>query len=214
MIRIIYENVSVYNDKELFKKHYLKMPDYRKSKIDSLKQEKDKLLSLGAGVLLDRAMVTAGINNKETPAAFGEHGKPYLPEYNNRFRFNLSHSGEMVMCIFSYSDEGKAVSVGCDIEKQKNPSLRVAKRFFGDKEYEKLISIKSEAERNEMFYRFWTLKESYIKATGLGMSIPLNGFNIIINDKITIEQNTDNRRFSFGEEIPYDGYRAAWCAAE
>ena len=74
---------------------------------------------------------------------------------------------------------------------------------------------KTEKERVEMFYRLWTLKESFIKATGTGMSLPLNEFNIIIdNNIISVEQTSDTRNFCFGEESPCAGYYAAWCFEE
>lgn len=59
--------------------------------------------------------------------------------------------------------------------------LRIGKRFFINKEYEYIMN-KNLISRLEYFYEIWTLKESYIKAVGMGLSISLNSFNICIND--------------------------------
>ena len=214
MINIIYEDVSAYENKELFYELYSKMPDYRKSRTDSLKLDKDKRLSLGAGVLLCRALSAAGFDGSELNISYGEHGKPYFPEISDKFQFSLSHSGNMAMCAFSYSDDGKAVPVGCDIELVRKTDIKIAKRFFAPEEYERIISLSDENERADLFFRYWTLKESFIKLTGKGLSTPLDEFVIFRDEKdeIRVRQNGKIENLIFGEEVPHEGYRASWCA--
>lgn len=214
MINIIYEEVSAYENKELFYELYSQMPDYRKSRTDSLKLDKDKRLSLGAGVLLCRALSAAGFDGSELNISYGEHGKPYFPGISDKFQFSLSHSGNMAMCAFSYSDDGKAVPVGCDIELVRKTDIKIAKRFFAPEEYERIISLSDENERADLFFRYWTLKESYIKLTGKGLSTPLDEFVIFRDEKgaIRVMQNGKDENLIFGEEVPHEGYRASWCA--
>ena len=66
--------------------------------------------------------------------------------------------------------------IGVDIEKIQLIDLKVAQRFFSEKEYEDLIA-KTSSERIAYFYDLWTLKESLTKTLGIGLTIPLNSFS-------------------------------------
>lgn len=70
-------------------------------------------------------------------------------------------------------------------------------------------------ERNELFFRYWTLKESFMKATGLGMKLPLDSFSIIIgkNGGISVRQNLDSNNYDFVENGAFHGYKCALCVA-
>ena len=83
---------------------------------------------------------------------------------------NLSHSGEMAAAVLADFE------VGIDIQEQQNPPEGVAKRFFSKEEQAWLE--KTAEEKGERFFRIWTLKESYIKTTGLGMRTPLTEFDV------------------------------------
>lgn len=115
---------------------------------------------------------------KITPEAahyqYGEHGKPSLLTPNSPLLFNMSHAHERAMIAIS-----KDVEVGIDIEyKKKDHSiLALAKRFFSPEEYQVLSEL-PENSQLAAFYRCWTLKEAYLKMTGLGMSLPLSHFTV------------------------------------
>ncbi len=98
------------------------------------------------------------------------YGKPYLNEHTD-IHFNLSHAGDWVICA-----DGQ-VPVGVDIEKIRPIDFAIAERFFTASEY-KLLMDTAEQERLQLFYTLWTLKESYIKFVGKGLSIPLDSFAI------------------------------------
>jgi 4'-phosphopantetheinyl transferase len=116
-------------------------------------------------------------------------GKPFIKGLEN-INFNLSHSNEWVVCAFSRLD------IGVDIEKISSIKLEIAKRFFTKEEYDRILS-KDAHERIVYFYELWTLKESYIKALGLGLTIPLNhvSFNICENG---VEFKGENLMPKFG----------------
>ncbi len=86
-----------------------------------------------------------------------ENGKPYLKELPY-FHFNISHSKGALAIAFSNSP------VGVDTERLRKPDLRVAERFFTEKENE---YIKQCPER--FFFEIWTKKEAYIKKNGLSL---------------------------------------------
>jgi len=112
------------------------------------------------------------------------YGKPFLCQYPS-FHYNVSHSGDWVVCAV-YNKK-----IGVDIEKILPFDWQMAKGFFTRGEYWELLNTKE--ERNAFFYDLWTLKESYVKAQGRGLSIPLNSFNVKrhSSDRITLtDMNT------------------------
>lgn len=97
-----------------------------------------------------------------------EHGKPYLCTDVPLF-FNISHSGDFVVCAFSDTE------VGVDIEKVGEERPAVAKRFFHPEEVA-CLSDTSERKRAELFFRYWSAKESVLKYMGTGLAGSLSSF--------------------------------------
>ena len=183
--RIYIGDTENLKNSRIFGEYYEKMPDGRKKKIDKYKFDKDKRLSLGAGILLKKALEDIGIDYEKEETAEYKNKKPYLKNHPE-VHFNLSHSGNRVMCAVS------ANPIGCDVELIEKIDLNVAKRFFSETEYDYLSGKNTEEEKTVSFYRIWTLKESYVKALGEGLSIPLNAFDIVFENEIVckIEGNT------------------------
>lgn len=100
--------------------------------------------------------------------AIAQGGKPYLAKEPD-IHFNLSHSGEWAVCAISSSP------VGVDIQHCDEGRRDVASRFFHREEIRYLDSL-PQFRRDEGFYRLWTLKESFVKATGRGLDLPLRSF--------------------------------------
>jgi 4'-phosphopantetheinyl transferase len=99
----------------------------------------------------------------------GEHGKPYLPDFPE-FAFNLSHSGDYLAIAL-----GRECSLGIDIEqiKARKNLLGLAEKCFSQAELNHWQNL-PEAERLPDFYRLWTAKEAFVKATGQGIQLGLN----------------------------------------
>ena len=114
------------------------------------------------------------------------HGKPELAEQpaGRRLRFNLSHSRDVVALGVAWDHD-----LGVDVENARRrwAGLRLAERFFAAAEVRPLTSTPRGAQR-QAFFRYWTLKESYIKACGLGMKVPLGAFAFNVQDpqRITV----------------------------
>ncbi len=93
-------------------------------------------------------------------------------------RFNMSHTHGLAVCAVSRSGD-----IGVDVEYHtENPALlEIADHYFSQREIDDLLSL-PEARRPAAFFRYWTLKESYIKARGEGLSLPLDSFSFLLCD--------------------------------
>lgn len=102
--------------------------------------------------------------------ANGERGKPHMvtPDLARPPHFNLSHSGDVVVLAVSPTE------VGVDVESMREVANaeRLARRFFSPAEHKIVHGLKV-ADRGHAFLRIWTQKEAYLKATGLGVGMPL-----------------------------------------
>ncbi|WP_144495329.1 4'-phosphopantetheinyl transferase family protein [Bacillus pumilus] len=102
------------------------------------------------------------------------NGKPVVRHIPS-FHFNLSHSGDWVVCAIDDAP------VGIDIEEIKPIDLAIAKRFFSADEYKDLLS--QPAERQEAyFFHLWSMKEAFIKLTGKGLSYGLSSFTARLSE--------------------------------
>ena len=143
-------------------KWYQKMPSYRKEKIDLFKPEKNKRLSLGAGILLDIALKNAGLG--QYTIAFGEHEKPYIPDCKDLF-FNISHSGELA--VLAISDR----ETGIDIQKIQHFDSALINHVFSESEQLLAKDICPDDNMNRVYTRMWSMKESVMKYSGLGIAL-------------------------------------------
>lgn len=128
------------------------------------------------GDVLRRYAVCKRLNakNSDLVFSFNDFGKPLLENSPDLF-FNISHSQSWIICALDDQP------VGVDVEVIRPIDLQIASRFFSKKEAEIIMRL-PEQNRLEYFYKIWTLKESYIKAIGKGLSIPLDSFSILIEE--------------------------------
>lgn len=204
MILLYASDVSPLKDSELYGAAYAAAGEERRKKADRCRLTADKKRSLGAGLVLNKALRDYGIDNSVSGFITGEYGKLYLTGVNSPY-FSLSHSGNWVLCAVS------PFECGCDIEKINKIDINIAKRFFCPDEYRAIEEIPDDSGKAEMFFRFWTLKESYIKATGLGMSQSLCEFNIILTGDKPVLQSENQSAYSFAEFDGINGYKVALC---
>ncbi|MBQ0083438.1 MAG: 4'-phosphopantetheinyl transferase superfamily protein [Clostridiales bacterium] len=176
--------------------------DARKEKISKLKFRKDKNLSLGAGLLLEYALKEFGKGAK-SEIITGENGKPYLKD--NSLYFSLSHSKNYALCGVA------PFEIGCDIEFRENINLDIARRFFTKEEYEDIVSGEDSTDK---FYRYWTLKESLMKATGLGMKLPLDRFTVYLDNPPYVKSEAIKENYYFKEFRGLSDFACAVCGSE
>lgn len=198
-------NVTELENEVSYNLAYSKVTDERRKKTDGLKLKKDRRLSLGAELLLMKGLAEWGINLREMKYHYGKNGKPYLTGKQDIY-FNLSHSEEAVICAVSLYE------VGCDIEKISDINIKVAKKFFCRNEYEMIVAEETEELKREMFFRLWTLKESFIKLTGMGIGMPMNSFSIKSDkDKIVVNQKHIFEACYFQEFALWKNYKCSVC---
>ncbi len=147
------------------------------------------------------------IKNEHISFSYSSYGKPFLAGIDN-LHFNVSHSGEWVVCAVS------SKSVGIDIELISPIDIGISEKHFSTAEHNDLLQKKG-TEQLHYFYDLWTLKESYIKQQGLGLSIPLGSFTIQVHPEkgITIQFNEpQNEKLFFKQHNIDDSYKLAVCS--
>lgn len=123
----------------------------------------------------------------------GSHGKPYLAEPEADLQFNVSHTRGAAVLAFA-----RQVELGIDIEhaRRKVDVAGVGRRVFTSAEQDRLSRFAG-ASALRQFFRLWTAKEAYLKATGSGLSC----------DPATIEADLELGRFlnaaDTRETLPY-----------
>lgn len=144
----------------------LKLSEYRRKRLSGLKPEEKRRESITAELLLNFALRDAAAAPLGISVEY--NGKPYIA--GCPLHFNLSHSGGRVICaVCEYP-------IGADIQKLSPYKPALSSRFFTGEEQAYL----SESDNKDIdFTRIWSLKESYIKALGTGLSMPLNSFSVI-----------------------------------
>lgn len=98
-----------------------------------------------------------------------EHGKPYLADYPE-LAFNLSHSADRLMIAVGWNCQ---LGVDMEICKQRINLSGLANKCFAEEELAYWTQL-PETQKNQVFYRFWTRKEAFVKATGHGIASGLN----------------------------------------
>jgi 4'-phosphopantetheinyl transferase len=183
------------------------LPGEEKRRIDRFRQPKDRLRSLAAN-MLTRTMIYrwhSGLKGR-LRLLRDDYGKPYV--LGESIHFNASHSGDWVVCTIDHQP------VGIDIEQMLPIDLTIARRFFSPKEYMDLMN-RSIDERLAFFYLLWTLKESYVKAVGKGLSISLKQFTIHVMESSIHMSSLDpqhDRRHHFTTYSIDPNYALSLCS--
>ena len=200
----ITEFTDAENGEALLARAFLHIDEERRRKAHGIRPGKARAASVGAGLLLqaavrdgDRASCSQwrrySVNElmdflQEKPPlelayVCGREGKPYFRDLP--FYFNLSHSGDYVLCVVSEAEIGADIQQHRRREKEKDREGsggsernafgdssavlgRLASRFFSERECAALN--RAGAEREQLFFRLWARKEAYGKLTGKGVT--------------------------------------------
>lgn len=162
------------------------LTDDERKKRDRFRFEKDQHSCLVTRALLRTVLSKyADVPPEAWRFVTNDYGRPEIdePAEARWLKFNLSHTNGLIALIVARDRD-----VGVDVEDRdrRGRLLNVADRFFSPSEVEALHALPEE-EQLERFFLYWTLKESYIKARGMGLAIPLAQFSFGVEREITID---------------------------
>jgi len=156
--------------------------------------------------LMSRAFL--GLTDEEKEIAHDFFRKPYLKNRRD-IHFNLSHAeGFALLGVHNRP-------IGVDIEKIRPVSTGIAFRFLTEEDRE-FLSKTEEDEKIWLsaFFRLWTAKESYGKAIGKGLRLPLSMTKIDWRANRICDRDEEYGTFSFTHYLDLDGYVICICAKE
>jgi 4'-phosphopantetheinyl transferase len=172
--------------------------------------------------LVTRALVRT-VLSKYAPVAApdwvfskNDHGRPEIANDDAVARtisFNITHTHGLI--ILAVTRE-QAIGVDTENISVRQPAIEIADRFFSAEEVAELRNAPTHGQQ-ERFFHYWTLKESYIKARGMGLAIPLDQFGFHfphaaqVGIKIDSQLNDDPARWRFWQLRPSADFLAALC---
>lgn len=202
MTSIYAVNIKDLSDEDFYNIDLRCISSERRVRIQRMRFVNDRKLSFLSELLLYYGFDQKLKGNKTIK--YDENGKPFFADYPE-FGFNISHSGEWAAAAFSNYE------VGIDIEKIDSAKMDIAERFFHINEYNKLISIENEEEKNRYFYTLWTLKECYLKNTGIGLKGMDQSLRFEINEETECFKDDVKVDKQFFSMLFDDGYCMSVC---
>lgn len=140
-----------------------------------------------------------------------ERGKPVLSIPHSNLAFNVSHQGDYVVLAGNVGD-----ILGVDVMKLEytgGKSVRdffhVMRRQFSENEWITIKNCGNEKDQIAMFCRHWCLKESYVKAVGVGITVNLQDISFKINTPALSKE-----RVTADSELYVEGVQRQWCFEE
>ncbi|MDF1660289.1 MAG: 4'-phosphopantetheinyl transferase superfamily protein [Planctomycetota bacterium] len=144
-----------------------------------------------------------------------QFGRPdvILPEKAPKLRFNLSHTNGLAVCALTLDKE-----LGVDVEdlERSGATVELARRYFSESEVNDLKQL-SRLRQRQRFFELWTLKESYMKARGIGLSLGLGNFSFTIEESskisIAFHESIDDQPKAWQFQLfdPLPRYRVAFA---
>jgi 4'-phosphopantetheinyl transferase len=131
------------------------------------------------GVLRELLGLYLGIAPARVELGVGPGGKPILREWAEGLRFNLSHSGGRALLAFA---RGRELGVDLEAEREIPEMVSLAENFFSAAEAAAWRALSPE-ERPAAFFRAWTRKEAFLKATGDGLFRALDSFDVSLGPR-------------------------------
>lgn len=161
-------------DESSLDRYFRLLPAEEQAEVERFRCRQSRQLTL-----IGRALARHALSHQEggDPAAWrfsrGPFGKPFTTgEHQGTVAFNVAHTEGLVVCAV-----GPVDAIGVDVEHvdRRNALDAIAQRFFAPSEATALAAM-PQPQRKWEFFRFWTLKEAFIKAHGTGLALPLDRF--------------------------------------
>lgn len=208
--------ISAFSGREAYEKAFGYVDKARTVRLVNMRQEHQRVQSLAAGLLLSFVLekyisgeTMEGIikpDGKQVLAALaskrrlhihscsiekGMHGKPYIAELPD-FHFNLSHSGNYVVCGVSDTE------IGVDIQRVREPVKETLTR-----------RVRQDKEQGD-FFDIWAAKEAYCKCTGEGLLKDFRSLRCNFED-MQVEDTESGKKRQLYLWKGLAGYSAAVC---
>ena len=178
---------------------------------DEKKQRKEHELGLSLlqKGLKERYDLLLNIEELQAEIITGEHGKPCLKHHTD-IHFNISHTNGLVVCAISEEP------IGIDAETIHEFKDSLPRRVLTEQEQEHLSQYKDHEEKyREMFFRYWTLKESYLKWEGSGFSIEPQAISFEPDPKSdSVWKLSSDKSMHFCQKMISEKYILTLCSAK
>jgi 4'-phosphopantetheinyl transferase len=146
-----------------------------------------------------------------------DYGRPEIDSAqveHLRLVFNISHTHCLIVIGITRGRE-----LGVDVENvlTREVSIEIADRYFAPDEVAALHEVPREGQHYR-FFEYWTFKESYIKARGMGLSLPLEKFSFsyphagAVEIAIHADLEDARERWELRQLRPTPEYLVAVCA--
>ena len=175
------------------------LDEERQARVRAFGDSRSALLTLAAGLLLYDAF---GEGARSAHYEHGRRGKPHLPD---RAPFNITHAGDYAVLALS------ARAVGVDLERVRPVDWRrIARRYFHPEER---ACLERSADPETEFFRIWTLKESFLKAEGVGFSLSPASFAVLPEGECGARFFGETA-YRFARRNAFAGYCLSVCSLE
>lgn len=189
-MQIWYADVSDMTEKQM-QEYLAELSEFRQEKVNKLRYERDKKLSVAAGILLDRALKGCHLAEKDCHYQIMEYGKLILTDHPE-IAFNISHSGCVAALIF-HKETRTDLSCGIDIEMIQGGREKIVNRLFSESDREQYKKLEPSAA-DEYFARVWTRMEAFGKMTGKGLD-----FSDPVQKNVMDREEMEKRNIYFRE---------------
>ncbi|WHE06162.1 4'-phosphopantetheinyl transferase superfamily protein [Thermoanaerobacterium thermosaccharolyticum] len=201
MVEVYATKITRNVDEEEYSKLLEAVSEEKRCRVKKIRKYDDALRTLLAEAMLRVTLIKEfGLKNSDIVFYKNEFGKPFLKGKN--IFFSISHSREWASIAVDCDN------LGVDIEKIRDINLNVAKRFFSMEECNDMMK---KDDKIDYFFTLWTLKESYVKALGKGLYVPLKSFTVKLEKEIKLYGENKNE-FYFKQFNIDAGYKLAVCA--
>jgi len=170
--------------------------------------------------LVTRALVRTVLSRyvalgpREWTFSANAYGRPEIVNVQaGDLTFNLSHTHSLIVLGVT---RGRALGVDVENVRAREAPIDIADHYFAPHEVTALRATPG-PQQQDRFFEYWTFKESYIKARGMGLSLPLDKFAFHYSDRavaieIDPELSDDPARWQFWQFRPRMEYLVAICA--
>jgi 4'-phosphopantetheinyl transferase len=213
-VRVWYAPVSDLADRDVLGQALTWLGPDERLRYERFSGDEDRRMFL-LGRVMARVLVSEALGVAPTDWRWrdGVHGRPEIANPPTPLRFNLSHSAGIVVCAIAVGRD-----VGVDVEDLARRPVEpaVVRRYCSPEE---ILDIDAQRDRwHDRFLRYWTLKEAYLKARGLGISVTLADLSFSNDDsqpRIVLARSLQggDERWVFRLAQPTDRHLIAVAAA-